>query len=114
MQKPSISLNTKERLAALREYRLPDTKSLKEFEELTLLASEICKAPISMFTLMDGEKELIKAGTNLPLGEIPRDMAFCSYAASHPSDPFIIADLHKDKRFANHPFVKGEPHMVFY
>jgi signal transduction histidine kinase len=110
----NVENNDRERLAALREYRIPDTKSLKEFEDLTLLASEICKTPISLVTLMDGEKERIKAGTNLPVREISRDMGFCSYAAGHPSDPFIIADLHKDKRFADHPFVKGEPHIVFY
>ncbi len=114
MQKPSIPLNEKERLAALREYHILDTESEPEFEELTLLASEICQTPISLVTLIDSERQWIKAGTNLPLREISRDIAFCSHTINHPFDPFVIPDMRKDKRFADHPFVTGEPHVVFY
>jgi signal transduction histidine kinase len=114
MQKPSIPLNEKERLAALREYHILDTESETEFEELTLLASEICQTPISLVTLIDSERQWIKAGTNLQLREISRDIAFCSHTINHPFDPLVIPDMRKDKRFADHPFVTGEPHVVFY
>src|SRR5450755_262703 len=114
MQKPSIPLNEKERLAALREYQILDTEAEKEFEELTLLASEICQTPISLVTLIDEKRQWFKAGANLPASEISRDIAFCSHAINHPFDPLIIPDMRADKRFADHPFVTGEPHVVFY
>jgi signal transduction histidine kinase len=114
MQKPLIPLNEKERLAALREYQILDTEAEKEFEELTLLASEICQTPISLVTLIDEQRQWFKAGANLPASEISRDIAFCSHAINHPFDPFIIPDMRADKRFADHPFVIGEPHVVFY
>ena len=114
MEKPSIPLNEKERLAALRQYQILDTEAEKEFEELTLLASEICQTPISLVTLIDEQRQWFKAGANLPASEISRDIAFCSHAINHPFDPFIIPDMRADKRFADHPFVTGEPHVVFY
>jgi|SRR5450432_683738 signal transduction histidine kinase len=114
MQKPSIPLNEKERLAALREYHILDSEAEKEFEELSLLASEICQTPISMVTLIDETRQWFKAGVNLPVNEISRDIAFCSHAIIHPFEPFIIPDMRKDKRFSDHPLVTGEPHVVFY
>jgi signal transduction histidine kinase len=114
MQKPSIPLNEKERLAALREYHILDSEAEKEFEELSLLASEICQTPISMVTLIDETRQWFKAGVNLPVNEISRDIAFCSHAIIHPFEPFIIPDMREDKRFSDHPLVTGEPHVVFY
>jgi signal transduction histidine kinase len=114
MQKPTIPLNEKERLAALREYHILDSGAGKEFEELTQLASEICQTPISLVTLIDEDKQWFKAGIDLPVSEISRDIALCSHAIIHPFDPFVVPDLRKDKRFSDHPFVTGEPHVVFY
>jgi signal transduction histidine kinase len=114
MQMPSIPQNEKERMAALREYNILDSGAEKEFDEIALLASEICQTPISMITLVDSERQWFKAGANLPVREIPRDNAFCSHAINHPYEPFVIPDMRKDKRFADHPFVIGEPHVVFY
>ena len=28
--------------------------------------------------------------------------------------PFVVADMREDERFKDHPFVKGEPHIVFF
>ncbi len=114
MQKPSIPGNEKDRLAALREYQILDTESEKEFEELTVLASEICQTPISLVTLIDEDRQWLKAGTDRAYQELSRDLAFCSHAINHPFDPFIITDMREDKRFSDHPFVLGEPHVVSY
>jgi GAF domain-containing protein len=114
MQKPTIPINENERLAALREYHILDSGAEKEFDEITMLASEICQTPISLVTMIDEGRQWFKAGFNLPVSEISRDIAFCSHAINHPLEPFVISDLRKDKRFSDHPFVTGEPHVVFY
>jgi signal transduction histidine kinase len=114
MLKPPIPLNEKERLAALREYDILEADPGKEFDDITTLASEICQTPISLVTLIDEQRQLFKAGKNLPVKEIPRDLAFCSHAIEHPLEPFIVKDLRNDDRFADHPFVLGDPHVVFY
>lgn len=111
---PSVPLNEKERLAALREYQILDTETEPEFDEITGLASEICQAPISMITLIDEERQWIKSSANLPVREMPRRSAFCAHAILFPNDPFVVSDMRKDERFRDHPFVKGDPHIVFF
>ncbi len=121
MQGPSDLLNEKERLAALREYQIMDTGAEPEFDEITGLACEICQTPISMITLIDEEREWIKSATNLGtdelagpgIRELPREKSFCAHAIRFP-DPFIVADLRRDKRFSDHPFVNGEPYFAFF
>src|SRR5664279_681647 len=105
MNRPGIPNNEKERLAALREYHILEAEAGKEFDDITRLASEICQTPISLITLIDDQRQLFKAGAELPATEIPRELAFCSHAINHPLEPFIIEDMRSDKRFEEHPFV---------
>jgi signal transduction histidine kinase len=122
MQEPSVLLNEKERLAALREYHILDTEAEPEFDEITGLASEICHVPVSMITLIDEERQWIKSAASLNLKEIanlniremPRRTAFCAHAIQFPFDPFVVTDMRKDNRFKDHPFVNEEPHIVFF
>ena len=44
----------RERLAALRAYRILDTEPERAFDDLTLLASQICGTPIALISLVDG------------------------------------------------------------
>jgi signal transduction histidine kinase len=114
MQEPPDPQNEKARLAALRGYQILDTEAEPEFDEITSLASEICQVPISMITLVDAEREWIKSAVNLQLREMPHKDAFCAHAILFPHDPFVVADMREDERFKDHPFVKGEPHIVFF
>jgi signal transduction histidine kinase len=114
MQKPAVPPDEKERLAAVRDYHILDTGAETSFDEITQLAAEICQTPISMITLIDSDRQWFKSGFNLPVREIPRNLAFCSHAINHPFDPFVIPDMRADKRYADHPFVTGDPHVVFY
>ena len=122
MENPSIPMNERERIAALREYQILDTEAEQEFDEITGLASEVCQVPVSMITLIDEERQWIKSAANLNLKELPnldvrempRRMAFCAHAINSPFDPLVVTDMRKDKRFKDHPFVKGEPHVVFF
>jgi signal transduction histidine kinase len=122
MQEPSVPLNEKERLAALREYQILDTEAEPEFDEITGLASEICQVPVSMITLIDEERQWIKSAASLieqetarlNVREMPRRIAFCAHAIQFPFDPFVVKDMRKDSRFKDHPFVNDEPYIVFF
>ena len=49
----SLPPNEVERLAALAEYRVMDTLPEEGFDDITLLASQICETPIALITLID-------------------------------------------------------------
>jgi GAF domain-containing protein len=102
------------RLEALRQYGIMDTPPEEEFENITSLASRICGTPISLITLLDDKRQWFKAAIGIDVKETPIEYAFCAHAIKNPSELTVVPDSRKDKRFANNPFVTGEPHIVFY
>ncbi len=49
------------RLESLHRYRILDTKPEQAFDDLTLLASQIFKAPIALITLIDEDRQWFKS-----------------------------------------------------
>lgn len=108
-------MNTAEqaRLEALRQYGIMDTPPEEAFDNITSLASRICGTPISLITLLDNQRQWFKASIGIDLNETPIEYAFCAHAIRNPSEITVVRDSRKDERFANNPFVTGEPHIVF-
>lgn len=101
------------RLAALRQYRILDTEPERAFDDLALLASQICETPIALITLVDAERQWFKARHGIAESETPRAVSFCTHAIEH-RDLFIIPDARDDERFRDNPFVTGGPFVRFY
>ena len=102
-----------QRLSALRSVDLLDTPPEPEFDKLTQLAAEACKAPVALICLVDSERQWFKSKVGLCLTETPRDQAFCAHAILEDG-PLIIADATLDERTRDNPLVTGEPHIRFY
>lgn len=101
------------RLEALRQYNILDTVSEQAFDDLTLIASQICGTPIALISLVDEQRQWFKSRVGLAAQETPRDMAFCAHAILEP-DLFIVRNALEDERFATNPLVTGDPHVRFY
>jgi two-component system, NtrC family, sensor kinase len=108
-----ITSNDHDRVAALQKYAILDTEPEQAFDDLTLLASFICKTPIASITLIDGNRQWFKSTIGLNVSETPRDIAFCSVAIQQ-SDVMVVPDTLEDERFRNNPFVTAEPKIRFY
>ena len=106
-------MDESKRLEALRQYRILDTKPEQAFDDLALIASQICGAPIALISLVDEDRQWFKARIGTDVQETPRSVSFCAHAIQHKGI-FTVPDTLQDERFRDNPVVRGEPHIRFY
>jgi anti-sigma regulatory factor (Ser/Thr protein kinase) len=101
------------RLKALRQYRILDTEPEQAFDDLTLIASQICGVPVALISLVDEDRQWFKSRVGIEARESSRSVSFCAHAILQRGI-FTIPDASKDERFRDNPFVRGDPHIRFY
>ena len=102
------------RLDSLKKLQILDTLQEPLFDEITKLASEVCRTPIALISLIDENRQWFKANIGLEgVTETPRDIAFCSHTILQ-NEILEIPDATLDDRFAKNPLVTGKPDIRFY
>ena len=102
------------RVDKLRRLGVLDSLPERVYDDLVLLASQICGTPIALVSLVDAERVWFKAKVGLEANEAHRDLAFCSHAIAAPDPLFIVADAQRDDRFEANPLVAGNLKLRFY
>ena len=97
----------------LLEYGILDTPPEQEFDDFVLLAAELLHVPISMISLIDGDRQWFKASVGIGARETPIEESFCAYAVSDAAT-LVVPDATHDARFADFPNVLGDPGIRFY
>ena len=108
-----IPPNETSRLATLRRYSILDSFSEPEFDDVSALATLICKTPIAVISFIDQDRQWFKARIGVDLCETPRSESFCAYALAD-ARTLIVPDALQDPRFADNPLVLGDPNIRFY
>ena len=110
---PKLPKNEKQRLKAVKEYKLLDTLPEEDFDNITNLVANICDVPISLITLLDADRNFLKSHYGIPFNESPRNISFCGHAILENNSIFIVEDATKDQRFYDNPLIKDH-NVKFY
>lgn len=106
--------NEKERLKSLRSYQILDSIPEIDFDDITLLATQICKTSIAYISLIDDERQWFKSTKGFNVKESPRSSSICAYAINYPTEILVIPNLLDDDRFYDHPIAIGPAQIRFY
>lgn len=111
--KPPLPANETDRLSALYALDVLDSAPERDFDDIVALASSVCGVPMSLVSLIDTDRQWIKARVGTDLTETSRDMSFCAHAILG-KDLLVVPDAREDSRFADNPAVAGEGGVRFY
>jgi diguanylate cyclase (GGDEF)-like protein len=105
--------NELKRQAALDSFDVLDSPPERAYDDIVLLAAQICGTPQAGMGLADNDRMWYKARIGLPVSESDRELSFCGHAVLQ-NEPLVIDDLALDQRFADNPLVTGGPQLRFY
>jgi anti-sigma regulatory factor (Ser/Thr protein kinase) len=109
----TLDINEGARLAALRKYRILDTDPEQAFDDIAMLASQLCGTPIALISLVDADRQWFKSRVGLSMTETSRSVSFCAHAIKQ-RDLYVISDARAIDMFRDNPFVSGEDGIRFY
>ena len=115
--RPDTHSRERDRLRALRSYRVLDTGPEPLFDELVALATELFDVPIALVCLVDEHRQWFKARVGVAATQTSLDMSLCAHAILDDG-MLVIEDTKADGRFDDHPLIgdsslAGEP-IRFY
>ena len=66
------------RLEILRSYGVLDTERERDFDDVVSLASKLCETPVSLISLVDENRQWMKAAIGVNWTETPMEQAICT------------------------------------
>jgi PAS domain S-box-containing protein len=99
MLKPALSAAEEDRLAVLYGYHVLDTPTERAFDDLVQLAAAIAGTPVAAITLIDRDRQWVKASAGGLDLNMPREFSVCGHAILDERDFFEVPDLADDERF---------------
>lgn len=110
-----MEFNTDEqlRLRVLKDYKILDSEAEQAYDDITYLASTICRTPISLVSFIDKDRQWFKSHRGTSLQQTSLDTSICAYLA-RDRQPMIVPDTMNDPRFRDMELMKGPPFIRFY
>jgi hypothetical protein len=104
----------KKAIKALSRYDILDTISENEYNEITKIASEICRTTMAFVSVIDSSRKWFKSHRVSLLSETPQMQVFCKHTTNTPGELFIVCDATKDERFKDNLLTFNNEDIIFY
>jgi len=106
--------NEQKRLEALLSYEILDTPDEEEYANVVALAASILGVPDGYVTLLDKDRQWIKAALNKEhRGNSPLELSFCRHMIE-THEPLVVEDASIHNIFKDYANVTGTPYIRFY
>ena len=102
-----------QRLSALLNTGILDTPAEQAYDDITRLASFICKTPIAYISFITQDRQWYKSSIGIPFSETPREDALC-LPTLHETALVHVPDMQLDTRFKDKKFVSSDLGLRFY
>ncbi len=102
-----------QRIQLLKDYDILDSSSEPGFDDVVVLARQICKTPIALVSLVDTDRQWFKAVSGLDICQTPINQSVCAHSLAQRRT-LNIPDLTRDERTKANTLVTGEPFIRFY
>lgn len=117
MKAASLPFDEEARLAVLKDLSLLNSEANPRFDRMIAKIARIFDVPIALISVIDAERQVILSNKGLPedlakAGYLSRSSSIDTYVIAS-NKIFIVENLARDPRFANHSFYK-EKHLYFY
>jgi PAS domain S-box-containing protein len=104
------ALTDPDRLAALRQTRLLDTPAEAVFDRLARLAARLLDVPIALMSLIDQDRQFVKASVGLPepwasARETPVSQSMCRHVLAS-GQPLVVRDARWDELGRDNRFIR--------
>lgn len=102
-----------DRLNELLSLQILDTDPEAQFDEITVLASDICQTPMAMITLVDQDRLWYKSKVGYDQTQDPRHSSLCDHI-TQTHRLLVVENLQTDSRFKDGEVPKRFPNLRFY
>ncbi|MCW5719032.1 MAG: sensor domain-containing diguanylate cyclase [Bauldia sp.] len=101
------------RLEALDRYDILDTPPEESFDRIGRMIRRLLKVPMSIISFIDRDRQWYKASEGMGVLQVPRESSFCERTIESGL-PLVVENAATDPRFADNPYVTGDPGVRFY
>ncbi len=102
-----------ERLAALADLWIMDTRPEDRFDLIARLAAQQFRTPMAFINLIGRDRQFSKSAHGLAVSDMDRSLSVCAHTIQNDS-VFVVHDMLEDSRFRHLPIVAGGPKIRFY
>ncbi|MBI2710739.1 MAG: EAL domain-containing protein [Actinobacteria bacterium] len=102
-----------DRLAALETLHILDTDEDERFDRITELAARLLRAPISLISFVDRDRQWFKSHYGVSITETSRALSFCAVAIER-GELYVIEDMLDEPRWHDTELVVNPPRLRSY